>query len=277
MEISVSLIKELQEKTGAGLVDCKRTLVETGGDMQKAVEILRKKGLNKADKKVGRAANEGIVSCKIEGKKGLVVKINCETDFVAKTEDFKSFVKDATELIFKKDSAFSSALPEELENLRRNAIAKLGENILISEWKFIKAKGELYPYMHSDSLRPNKIGVIVDFETDNIDDDIKQLQKNIAMQITAMNPVAVDTDTIPSDKLAELKSVFMEEAKATGKPEKILENIVKGKLEKFYNESILLEQLFILDEEKKVRSILNDFIKTKGVTFKINTFVRASL
>jgi elongation factor Ts len=249
MEVSASLIKELKEKTGAGIVDCKQTLQETSGDMDKAVEILRKKGMGKADKKSGRAAKEGTVSYKLEGKKGLVVKINCETDFVAKTDNFKKFVMDVTELVFKKGTAYTAELPEDIENLRREVIAKVGENVLVSDWKFIEAKGELFPYTHCDRFAV-KVAVIADYKIDKQDDESKQLMKNLTMQITAMNPAAVDADSLPKAMVDELKVKFMEEAKETGKPEKILENIVKGKLEKFYNESLLMEQLYILDEEK---------------------------
>ena len=277
MEITASMIKDLKEKTGAGIVDCKQVLTETGGDLEKCIEILRKKGLGKAEKKAGRAANEGATACKIEGKKGLVIKINCETDFVAKTPVFKKFVTDVLELVFKKEYAMGSRLPADIESLRKDVIAKVGENILVSEWKFIKTENELFSYVHSDRLTEGKIAVIADFNINKKDDEAKQLMKNIVMQITAMNPVAVDFDSMPKDKLEELKVTFTEEAKSTGKPEKIIENIVKGKFEKFYNESLLMEQPYILDEEKKVKQVLADIAKTKDLNVKVNSFVRVSL
>jgi elongation factor Ts len=276
MEVSTSLIKELKEKTGAGIVDCKQTLLETNGDMDKAVDILRKKGMGKADKKAGRAANQGTVAYKLEGKKGVVVKINCETDFVAKTDSFKQFVMDVTDLVFKKGKPFTAELPEDLETLRRNAVAMVGENVLISDWKFIEGKGELYPYTHCDKFAV-KVAVIADYNVDKQDDDAKQLMKNVSMQITAMNPAAVDADSLSAATLDELKKKFMEEAKETGKPEKILENIVKGKMEKFYNESLLMEQVYILDEEKKVKAVIDDYSKSKGINLKVNGFVRVAL
>ena len=271
MEITTVMIKELKEKTGAGIVDCKQVLQETGGDMEKAVEILNKKGLAKAAKKEGRAANDGCVVFKIEGKKGLVLKVNCETDFVAKTDNFKSAVNQMLELIFLKGFKFSAELPEEVESIRKSVIAKLGENILVSDWKFINQEGELYSYSHL-----GKVAVIADLIIGNNkkDDAYDQMVKNIAMQITAMNPVGVDAASIPADKIAEITKKFNEEAKATGKPEKVIENIIKGKLEKFYNESVLMEQVFILDEEKKVKDILAPYIKSG---FCIKSFVRSSL
>lgn len=270
MEISAAMIKELKEKTGAGIVDCKQVLTETKGDMAKAVEILQKKGLSKAAKKEGRAANEGLVLTKIEGKKALALKVNCETDFVAKTDDFKNFANETLSVIFQKGYAFSPTLPEDIENLRKNAVAKLGENILVSEWKFIEAKGELYNYIHL-----NKVAVVVDVTAGTVAGaELDQARKNIAMQITAMNPVAVDAASIPASKIEELKKVYTEEAKATGKPEKVIENIIKGKFEKFYSESTLLEQLFILDEDKKVKDVIAPF-SSKG--FAVNNFIRVAL
>ncbi len=272
MEISAALIKELKEKTGAGIVDCKAVLQETNGDLEKAVEILRKKGLSKADKKAGREAKEGITTYKIEGNKGLVLKVNCETDFVAKTEDFKNFVEDVKDTIFRKGYQFSQELPAELEDKRRNVIAKVGENILISDWKFIDAKGKLFPYIHL-----NKVAVILDYKASTENDNLSDLIKNIAMQITAMNPIAVNEGGIPEDKLKEIKDQFMEEARQTGKPEKILENIVKGKLEKYFAEAVLLEQNFILDEEKKVKTIIEEFEKANNIKVELYNFVRVSL
>ncbi len=272
MEISTSMIKELKEKTGAGVVDCKQTLQDTKGDISKAVEILKKKGLGKADKKAGREAKEGIVIADFVKNKGLVLKINCETDFVAKTDEFKKFVADVKDILLKKEYPFSETLPSDIETLRRNTIAKLGENILVSEWQFIKAKNALFPYTHL-----GKVGVIVDFEADANNEESRQMMKNIAMQVTAMKPVAVDSSSIPADKLDEIKKIYTEEAKLTGKPEKIIENIVKGKLEKYYSENVLIEQLYILDEEKKVKQVLDDFVKEKGQPFKVNSFIRVSL
>jgi elongation factor Ts len=272
MEISVNLIKELKEKTGAGIVDCKAVLQETKGDLEKAIQILKQKGLSKADKKAGREAKEGIATFKVEGKKGLILKVNCETDFVAKTNDFKNFVEEVRDKIFKNNYSFSSTLPADLEELRRNIIAKVGENILISEWKFIEAKGELFPYVHL-----NKVAVILDYKLSNSSDKANEFIKQIAMQITAMNPVSVSTEDMPADILQNVKNQFYEEAKQTGKPEKILENIVKGKLDKYFSDVVLLEQPFILDEEKKVKNVIEEFEKNNNTKLTIYGFVRVSL
>lgn len=274
MEITAAMLKELREKTGAGIVDCKQTLLETGGDMDKAADILRKKGLSKAEKRSGNAAKEGIVLYKVENNKGLVLKVNCETDFVTKTDGFKKFAQDALELVFQKKYPFTTTLPEDLESLRKDVIAKVGENILVSEWKFIDIKGEAYPYTHL-----GKVSVIADFDVKGLDDATKEFLKQIAMQITAMNPLSVDIQSIPAKDLEKAKQQFMEEAQETGKPEKVLENIVKGKLEKYYSDVTLLEQIFMLDEENKtkVKTILEDFSKKKGSAVKVNGFIRVAL
>ncbi len=277
MEISMDMIKELKEKTGAGIVDCKKTLTETGGDMDKAVEILRKKGLAKAEKKAGREAKEGTVLIRIspDNKKGMVIKLNCETDFVAKTEDFQNFANAAADLVFSKGYPFSIELPGDVEELRKNIIAKLGENILIPEWQWLDKASWLYGYVHL-----GKVAVLVDFKADGHvadDADSQQFMKNVAMQITAMNPVSVTVDKVPQDLLAREKDIYKEEAKASGKPENVIEKIVEGKLKKFYEETVLLEQSFILDEEKKIKDILAEFSKAKGVTVSVESFVRVAL
>lgn len=273
MDITAAMIKELKEKSGAGMLDCKTTLVETNGDMEKSLEILRKKGLANAAKRADKEAKEGVVALKIEGKKGLVIKINCETDFVAKNDIFKKFVEDAVEVVFKKGT--SAALPAELEDLRKEVISKLSENILVSEWKFIEAKGELTPYLHGDRFAV-KIASIVDFTTTGSAPNADELKKNIAMQVTAMNPVAVDVSGVPAALVENLKKEFTDEAKATGKPEKVIENIVKGKFDKYYAESVLLEQAFISDEDKKVKDVIAEAAK-QGLTLQVNGFVRTSL
>jgi elongation factor Ts len=277
MDISMDMIKELKERSGAGIVDCKNVLKETNGNIDEAADILRKKGLSKADKKADRAAKEGLVVHKIsaDNKKGLVIKLNCETDFVAKTEKYQNFCSEAADLVFSKNYPFSTELPADLDELRRNTIAKVGENILVSEWAYIDAKGVLFPYIHLA-----KVGVIADFifgKDISKDDDTQQFMKNIAMQITAMKPLGVTTDDIPADVVAKEKEIYMEEARATGKPEPVIEKIAEGKLKKFFEEAVLLEQFYILDEEKRMKDIVAEFSKSKGVDVKVASFIRINL
>jgi elongation factor Ts len=277
MEISMEMIKELKERTGAGIMDCKAALKDTNSNLEEAVAILNKKGLNKADKKADRAANEGLVVVKMsdDNKRGLVIKLNCETDFVAKTDNFKDFCREAADLVFSKNYPFSTELPADLDELRRKIVAKVGENTLVSEWAFIDRTGVLYPYIHL-----SKVGVIVDFvfsKDVSKDEDTQQFMKNIAMQITAMNPVSVTQEGIPAELLKTEKEKYMEEARATGKPEPVVEKIAEGKLKKFFEASVLLDQFYILDEEKRIRDIVADFSKAKGVDVKVASFIRINL
>ncbi len=274
MSITMEMIKELKAKTGAGILDCKKTLTETAGDMEKAIDILRKKGLGKAAKKAGRAAKEGLVVSKVEGSKGLLVKLNCETDFVAKTPDFKAFAQDALNLIWDKNYSFSSDLPEDLETLRKNIIAKLGENILISEWNAIENGSTIYDYIHM-----GKVGVVVDFDFGGtaVDGEAQSFMKNVAMQITAMQALSIDIDGIPSAALEREKDIYAEEARSTGKPEKIIDRIVEGKLKKFYSENVLMEQEFILDEDKTIKDLFAEISKAKGTDITIKSYIRIAL
>ncbi len=271
MEITASMIKEVKEKTGAGIVDCKQVLAETNGDIAKAIEILKKKGLAKASKKEGRTAVEGIVAYKVEGKKGLLFRLNCETDFVGKTPEFKAFAEKIMDIVFSKGYPASETLPADIEDLRKEAVANFGENVLVS-WQWIEAKGTLFPYVHL-----NKVASITDFGNLSDNAEVQDVAKKIAMQITSMNPLCVDVDTLPADVRAEMQKTFEEEARATGKPEKVIENIVKGKFEKYYNEVVLLEQPFIFDEEKKVKDLLSELKKSTGVDLTVYQFIRLSL
>lgn len=281
MAISMSLIKELKDMTGAGIVDCKAVLTETDGDLDKAVEILRKKGMAKAAKKAGRTAKEGLVLTRIsdDHKKGVIVKVNCETDFVSATEDFKNFANDVLENIWENEYDWSKGaeLPEALEALRTGIVGKLGENILISEWSVVKDATWIYEYTHA-----NKIGVLVDFSADAYvpsDEESETFMKNIAMQIVAMNPMSVKSSDMPADEVAKEKEIYLEEARKTGKPENILEKIIEGKMRKFYEENVLLQQVFMLDEEGKntIADVIMEYSKSKGVNAMVESFVRVAL
>jgi len=271
MEITAAMIKEVREKTGAGIVDCKQALTETGGDVAKAVEILKKKGLAKASKKEGRTAVEGIVAARVEGKKGLLFRLNCETDFVGKTPEFKAFAEKIMNVVFSKGYPTADTLPADIEELRKEAVANFGENVLVS-WKWIEAQGTLFPYVHL-----NKVASITDFGNLSDDPTVQDVAKKVAMQITSMNPICVSVETLPAEVRAEAQKSFEEEARATGKPEKVIENIVKGKFEKYYSEVVLMEQPFIFDEEKKVKDLFTELKKSTGVDLRVHQFIRLSL
>lgn len=275
MAVSMEMIRELKAKTGAGVVDCKKTLTETNGNMEEAVDILRKKGLGKAAKKSGRAAKEGLIVSKVEGNKGLLVKVNCETDFVAKTADFKAFAEEVVNTVLEKGYAYSAELPEDLESLRKGIIAKLGENILISEWAFLENATVPYSYIHM-----GKVGVLVDFDfggASTDDEDAQTFMKNVAMQITAMPAVSLTIEDVPADILTREKDIYAEEAKNSGKPEKIIDKIVEGKLRKFYSENVIMEQEFILDEDKSIKDLFAEISKAKGATVTAKSFIRIVL
>lgn len=281
MAVSMEMIKELKDKTGAGIVDCKKTLEETGGDMDKSVEILRKKGMAKADKKAGREAKEGTILLRVspDNKKGVVVKINCETDFVAKTDNFQRFAGEVADLIFSKGYKFTGELPADVEDLRKGAIAILGENILVSEWAWIENASWLYGYVHRDKYGV-KVVAMIDFKASaHVADDAEseEFMKNIAMQVTSMDPAAVNKESIPQDLLAKEKEIYAEEAKASGKPAAVIEKIIEGKLKKFYEENVLLEQTFVFDEEKKIKDLIADYSKAKNVTVSVESFVRIAI
>ena len=272
MEITKEMIQELRDKSGAGLLDCKRALQENNGDVAASIDALRKKGMAKADKKADRSAKEGLIKTKVSDDKkfGVIVKVNCETDFVANTDDFKKFTDEVVNYIFTKKPELKGELPADLDEIRKQAVGKLGENIQIPEWVYITGQGTLYPFLHL-----NKVGTIVDFA---VSGNADELMKHIAMQITAMNPLSVTKDNVPKEALAKEKEIYMEEAKLTGKPAAVLEKIVEGKLTKFYEETVLLEQVFILSEEsKKIKDLIADAKKEKNTALEVKSFIRVSL
>ena len=258
--VSMEDIKKLKEMTGAGLMDAKRTLEETNGDIDEAVKILRQKGLAKAGKRAENETHEGTIVVCQEGNKVLILRVNCETDFVAKTEVFQEFAGHAAKMILEAGLTCGADLPAALDEERKSAIAKLGENIILSEWKFLEGSGTVYSYVHM-----NKIGVAVDFAGN----PSEETMKNVAMQIASMNPLGLKKEDIPADIVAREQEIYQEKARQSGKPEAVLPKIVEGMMNKFYQESILLEQPFVFDESKKVSDLLG--------SATINAFIRVSL
>ncbi|MGL4366931.1 MAG: translation elongation factor Ts [Brevinemataceae bacterium] len=258
--VSMDDIKKLKEMTGAGLMDAKRTLEETNGNIDEAVKILRQKGLAKANKRAENEVKEGTVVCTQKGNKLLALRVNCETDFVAKTEVFQAFAQDAAVKLLEEGISSGSELSQSIDEERKAAIAKLGENVVLSEWKEIDAKGTLYHYIHM-----NKIVVAIDFDGNVSEENMK----NIAMQIASMNPLGLTKDEIPQDLADKELDICTAKAKESGKPEAVIPKIVEGMMSKFYSENVLLEQPFVFDESKKVSDLLG--------SAKINSFIRISL
>lgn len=265
--ITASTVKELREKTGVGMMEAKKALEEAGGDSEKAVDILRKKGLSAAAKKAARVASEGMIASSRKGNCGVLIEVNSETDFVAKNEEFRTFVRTLADQVAAQKPASVEALAQltldgETVEARRNALVqKIGENIAIRRFERFETAGQIAIYLHG-----TRIGVMVDYTGGD-----EQLGKDLAMHIAAANPLYLSRETVPSDALARERSIYEAQAKETGKPANVISKIVDGKMEKYYGDFCLLEQVFIKDPEGKlkVKGIL------KGAT--VNRFVRLQL
>jgi len=265
--ISASAVKDLREKTGVGMMEAKKALEETGGDAEKAIDLLRKKGLSAAAKKAARVASEGMIASHIAGKIGVLAEVNSETDFVAKNEDFQRFAKGVAELAATQNPADVEAIAqmtiggENVEAKRNALVQKIGENIAVRRFVRYETAGQLAIYLHG-----NRIGVMVDFTGGD-----EQLGKDIAMHIAAANPQYLSRETVPADALARERAIFEAQAKESGKPANIIGKMVDGKLEKFFGEACLLEQVFIKDPDGKLK------VKTLLKGAAINRFVRLQL
>ena len=259
--VTAALVKELREKTGAGMMDCKRVLTETDGDLEKASELLRERGIAKAAKKSGRVAAEGIVEAYIseDGKVGAIVEVNSETDFVAKNEEFKTFVMDVAKQVVKNNPATVEDLLAEpsisVEGKKVNEvlidkIATIGENMTVRRFaRFETTDGLIEKYIHGDG----KIAVLV-----NMTSGTKELAKDVCMQIAAARPEFIDRDQVPAERVEKEKEILKIQTMNEGKPEAIAEKIVLGRINKFYQEICLVDQEFVKDPSKKVSDILKD-------------------
>lgn len=256
--ITASLVKELREKTGAGMMDCKKVLTETDGDMEKAIELLRERGIAKAAKKSGRVAAEGLVEAYIseDGKVGAIVEVNSETDFVAKNEEFKKFVMDvAKQVVEKSPKDVEELLNQEasFENGKTvnealiGKIATIGENLSIRRFVRFESKGLLEKYIHGDG----KIAVLI-----NMAKGDKEVAKDLCMQIAAARPEFVKREEVPQERVDKEMEILKVQAMNEGKPEQIAEKIVQGRVGKFYEEICLVDQLFVKDTNMKISELL---------------------
>ena len=258
--ITASLVKELREKTGAGMMDCKKVLTETDGDLEKATELLRERGIAKAAKKSGRVAAEGIVEAYVseDGKVGAAVEVNSETDFVAKNEEFKAFVLDVAKQIVKNNPATVEELLAQpsiavegktVNEVLVDKIATIGENMSIRRFaRFETADGLVEKYIHGDG----KIAVLVNMTNGN-----KELAKDICMQIAAVKPEYINREVVPAERVEKEKEILKAQTMNEGKPEAIAEKIVMGRINKFYEEICLVDQAFVKDPSMKVSQVLN--------------------
>ena len=283
--ITAGMVKELREKTGAGMMDCKAALTEVDGDIEAAIDWLRKKGLAKAAKKAGRVAAEGLIGLAVSGNTGVVVEVNSETDFVARNDQFQQLVRDiATVALSAEDdveAVKAAAYPAggTVAEAINNAVATIGEHMnLRRSKKLAVSAGAIGAYVHgSVGEGLGKIGVLVALESEGKADELAALGRQIAMHVAAANPQALDAAGIDADVIAREKGVLAEKAKASGKPDNVVEKIVESGLKTFYKEVTLVEQAFIHDPSKTVAQAVKESEGKVGAPIKLVGFVRFGL
>ncbi len=285
-EISASLVKALREKTGAGMMDCKKALNEVAGDLEAAVDWLRKKGLAAAAKKAGRVAAEGLVGVATSGKVGAAVEINAETDFVARNDKFQNLVSQIGAIAVQQnhtvDSLKAAKIPSEsvsVEEALTQLIAVIGENMNLRRVTRLEVtNGVVCSYVHNSiSAGLGKIGVLVALESTADEASLTELGKKIAMHVAAANPQALTIETVDASSLEREKNILVDQARASGRPEEIIEKMVEGRIRKFYEEIVLLEQAFVLDPQSKVCQVVEKTGKDLGHSIKLTGFVRYAL
>ena len=289
-EITAALVKDLRERTGAGMMDCKRALTEVEGDMEAAIDWLRKKGLAAAAKKAGRVASEGLVGAAIDdtsdGTAGAVVEINAETDFVARNEKFQNLVRNTALIAAKQDytvdslktAPFPGESPTVDEEITR-LIAVIGENMHLRRLvRLSVSQGHVASYVHN-AVAPNlgKIGVLVALESTGDKTKLADLGKRLAMHVAAANPQALNIENLDPTSLERERTIVTEQARASGRPEEIIAKMVDGRLRKFYEEVVLMEQTFIIDGKTKIREMLENAAKELGAPVQLKAYVRYAL
>jgi elongation factor Ts len=284
-EITAATVKELRERTGAGMMDCKKALAENNGEMEAAVDWLRAKGLAAAAKKAGRTAAEGLVGVAVDGTRGAVVEVNSETDFVAKNEQFQQFVSNVAKLALETrgnvEKLMAAGYPGggTVEETLTNNIATIGENQSVRRSAVLEVnQGTVVSYVHS-AVAPGlgKIGVLVALESAAPPETLQALRKQVAMHIAAANPLALNGDDLDADLIERERSIAIEKAKESGKPQNIAEKMVEGSLAKFRKENALLSQLFVIDGKTPVSEVLASAGKDAGADIAISAFVRFQL
>jgi len=275
--ISPKDVKELKEMTGSGMMDCKRALEEADGDKEKAVKILREKGLAKAAKKAGRIAAEGVIKTKTVGNKGVIVEVNCETDFCAKSDKFTEFVETVADTILANDAKTVEELMEckaagsdlKLGELLTEKISTISENIKVR--RFVKMDGTLIAYTHNGG----RMGAIVKLDTDKPDnEEVLKCGMNVALQVTSMNPQYVAKEDVPDDVIDNEREVQTKLVEAEGKPANVAERIVEGRLRKFYEDVCLLNQEYFIESSMTIAKYIESVEKAQGASIKVAAFVR---
>ncbi len=275
--ISPKDVKELKEMTGSGMMDCKRALEEADGDKEKAVKILREKGLAKAAKKAGRIAAEGVIKTKTVGDKGVIVEVNCETDFCAKSDKFTEFVETVADTILANDAKTVDELMEckasgselKLGELLTEKISTISENIKVR--RFVKMEGTLIAYTHNGG----RMGAIVKLDTDKPDnEEVLKCGMNVALQVTSMNPQYVAKEDVPEDVIQNEREVQTKLVEAEGKPANVAEKIVEGRLRKFYEDVCLLNQEYFIESSMTIAKYIQSVEKAQNASIKVAAFVR---
>ncbi|NNC38957.1 MAG: elongation factor Ts [Hyphomonadaceae bacterium] len=284
-QITAALVKELRDKTSAGMMDCKKALTENNGDIEAAIDWLRKKGIAKATKKSGRVASEGLIGLSVNGTTGALVEVNSETDFVARNDEFQCAVTEIAglaveangdlEALANANTKAGNTVSEFLTGL----IATIGENMSLRRTSAVNvSNGAVTGYMHSaaaDGL--GKIGVLVGLESDGDAEALTALGKKIAMHVAATSPLALTVEDLDPAAVERERTVLSDQARASGKPEAIIEKMVEGRIRKFYEESVLLNQIFVMDGERTIAKVIEDEAKSLGSDIKMTGFVRMEL
>ncbi len=285
-KITASMVKELREKTGAGMMDCKQALTENDGDMEKAIDWLRAKGLSKAAKKSSRAAAEGLVGVVTDGTRAALVEVNSETDFVARNEEFQKMVSEIARVALdaKGDIEALKAAPfpgseKSVEEYVKEMVGKIGENMTVRRTAYLEVpEGAVVAYMHNQAAPGlGKIGVLVALESSGDTAKLEELGKKLAMHVAAAAPLALTEADIPADVAERERAVYMEQARESGKPENIIEKMVEGRMKKFFKESVLMSQLFVMDNETPVEKVVKEAESEVGAPVKLTGFQRMQL
>jgi elongation factor Ts len=280
--ITATLVKDLRDKTGAGMMDCKSALTETSGDMEAAVDWLRKKGLAKAAKKAGRIAADGLIGVAAKGAHGALVEVNSETDFVARGTEFQDFVRKVAQQALQVNGDLERLLASPFpgggacSEVLANLVAKIGENMTIRRAAALTVSpGVVASYVHN-AAGPDlgKIGVLVALESTGDAGKLAALGKQLAMHVAAANPLALSVDTLDPQTVARERAIFADQARQSGKAENIIEKMVDGRMRKFYEESVFLSQVFVIDGETPIAKVLEKASKDLGAAVKVVGFVR---
>ena len=282
--ISASLVKDLREKTSAGMMDCKKALIETAGDFEAAIDWLRTKGLAAAAKKAGRVASEGLVAASVDGKTAAVVEVNSETDFVALNDKFQAVVSEVSTLALKASDidslkAMTASGGKNVEDTIVEAITTIGENISLRRTARLTVEnGVIAPYIHNIVAgNMGKIAVLVALESTGDTAKLNALGKQIAMHVAASKPIALDTSAVDPELVERERAIFVEQTKDSGKPENIIEKMVEGRIRKFYEEIVLLEQVFVMDGKTRIKEVIENAAKEIGAPIVLKNFVRFEL